>query len=138
HGVPASPLATRIVRLTLDGEAGNDTILGSRGADTPRCGAGNDSVGGGRGNDTALLGAGDDTFQWVPGDGSDTVEGQDGTDQLLFNGANINERFDVSANGGRVRYTRDVANIVMDLNDVESILTKALGGTDTMTVGDLS
>ena len=34
----------------------------------------------------ALLGAGDDTFQWDPGDGSDTVEGQDGTDTMVFNG----------------------------------------------------
>ena len=31
---------------------------------------------------------------------------------------------DVSANGGRVRFTRNIANIVMDLNDVESIDVK--------------
>ena len=66
------------------------------------------------------MGAGDDTFVWNPGDGSDTVEGQAGTDTLLFNGANINEKIDISANGGRVRFTRDVANITMDLNGVES------------------
>ena len=47
------------------------------------------------------LGAGDDTFVWNPGDGSDTVEGQDGTDTMLFNGANINEKIDLSANGSR-------------------------------------
>ena len=57
---------------------------------------------------------------------------------MLFNGANINESIDVSANGGRVRFTRDVANIVMDLNDVETIDVKALGGADTLTVNDLS
>ena len=45
---------------------------------------------------------------------------------------------DVSANGGRVRFTRDIANIVMDLNDVETIDAKALGGADTLTVNDLS
>ena len=45
---------------------------------------------------------------------------------------------DVSANGGRVRFTRDIANIVMDTNDVETINVKALGGTDTITVNDLS
>ena len=50
----------------------------------------------------ALLGAGDDTFVWNPGDGSDTVEGQAGTDTLQFNGANINENINISANGGRV------------------------------------
>ena len=86
----------------------------------------------------ALLGAGDDTFVWNPGDGSDTVEGQAGTDTLLFNGANINEKIDVSANGGRVRFTRDVANITMDLNGVEHINFTALGGADNITVNDLA
>src|SRR5205085_251975 len=81
-----------------------------------------------QGNDVAFLGVGDDTFLWDPGDGSDTVEGQDGIDTLLFNGANISESFDISANGARARFTRDIAAIVMDLNDVESIPIKALGG----------
>ena len=59
-------------------------------------------------------------FQWDPGDGSDTVEGQDGTDTMLFNGSNIGEVFDASANGGRLRFTRNVGAIVMDANDVEA------------------
>ena len=57
---------------------------------------------------------------------------------MLFNGANIAENFDVSANGGRVRFTRNIASIVMDLNDVESIDVKALGGADNLVVNDLS
>ena len=85
-----------------------------------------------------LLGAGDDVFVWNPGDGSDIVEGQAGTDTLLFNGANIAEKIDISANGGRVRFTRDVANITMDLNSVETIDFNALGGADNITVNDLS
>ena len=64
-------------------------------------GDGNDFVDGEQGNDVALLGAGDDTFQWDPGDGNDTVEGQAGIDTLLFNGANVAENIDISANGGR-------------------------------------
>ena len=35
----------------------------------------------------AGLGAGGDTFVWDPGDGSDTIEGEDGKDTLVFNGA---------------------------------------------------
>src|SRR5262249_49110703 len=89
-------------------------------------------------DDLALLGTGNDTFIWNPGEGSDTVEGQDGVDTLLFNGANINEKIDISANGHRVRFTRDVANIVMDLDGVEHIQFNALGGTDTITVNDLT
>jgi Ca2+-binding RTX toxin-like protein len=124
--------------LTLDGGAGNDTIIGSQGADILLGGDGNDTVTGGRGNDTALLGNGNDTFIWNPGDGSDTVEGQAGTDTLVFNGANINENMDISANGQRVRLSRDVGNVVMDLNGVEHIQVNALGGADTITVNDLT
>src|SRR4051795_12041083 len=127
-----------LIKLTVDGGTGNDTLLGSNGADFLLGGDGNDFVDGNQGNDTAFLGAGDDTFQWDPGDGSDTIEGQDGADTMSFNGANINERFEVSANGARVRFTRDVASIVMDLNGLETIKTLALGGADTLTVNDLS
>ena len=66
------------------------------------------------------------------------VEGQAGADTLLFNGSNANENIDVSANGGRVRFFRNVANVTMDLDDVESIDAKAFGGTDNVVVDDLS
>ena len=134
----ASALTAANAQLTADGGAGNDTITGGQGNDTLLGGDGNDLVTGGRGNDVALLGGGDDSFVWRPGEGSDVVEGQAGTDTLVFDGANIDETIDISANGGRVRFFRDVANITMDLNDVERIAFKALGGADTITVGDLS
>src|SRR5277367_3678732 len=84
------------------------------------------------------MGKGDDTFVWNPGDGSDTVEGQAGTDTLLFNGSNASENFDISANGSRVSLFRDVGNVTMDLNGVEHIQLNAAGGADTVTVNDLS
>ena len=37
-----------------------------------------------------------------------------------------------------MRFTRDIAAIVMDLDDMESITAKLLGGTDNLTVNDLS
>jgi Ca2+-binding RTX toxin-like protein len=127
-----------LIKLTVDGGAGNDTILGGNGVDVLLGGDGNDLVDGNQGNDVALLGAGGDTFQWDPGDGNDTIEGQAGTDTMRFNGSNANERMDVSANGQRVRFTRDIASIVMDLDDVESIVARTLGGTDNLVVRDLS
>jgi Ca2+-binding RTX toxin-like protein len=84
------------------------------------------------------MGAGNDVFTWNPGDGSDIVEGQAGRDEMVFNGANISERIDISANGGRIRFTRDVANITMDLDDTEVITFNALGGADAIVIGDLS
>jgi len=127
-----------LIKLTIDGGSGNDTITGGDGNDTLIGGDGNDLIIGGRGNDTAQLGAGDDTFVWNPGDGSDVVEGQDGIDTLVFNGANINEKIDISANGSRVRLTRDIGTVTMDLNGIEHIQLNALGGADNITVNDLS
>ena len=127
--INASALHAGQVNLTLNGGDGNDTIVGS---------AGNDIVIGGRGNDVASLGAGNDTFVWNPGDGSDTVEGGAGTDTLLFNGANVGENINISANGNRVLFTRDVANITMDLGSIEHIDFNALGGADNITVNDLT
>src|SRR5262249_29949644 len=50
----------------------------------------------------------------------------------------IAEQIDISANGSRVRFTRDIASITMDLNGVEAIDFNAKGGADTITVGNLS
>ena len=136
--IDASTLPATAIALILDGGAGNDTILGGQGADRLLGGDGNDTVTGGSGADVALLGAGDDRFVWNPGDGSDVVEGQADVDTLVFNGSAVNEIFDASANGGRIRLTRDVASILMDLDDVERLEIHAGGGADTITVNNLA
>ncbi len=137
-GVTATTLPAGVIKLTLDGGEGDDSLLGSQGADVFLGGAGNDFIFGDNGNDLALMGAGDDVFQWDPGDGNDTIEGQDGADKMLFFGSNASENVDISANGGRVIFARDVASVSMDLDDVETIEFRALGGLDNVTVGDLS
>ena len=106
--VDASALAASAIKLTVDAGSGNDTVAGGAGNDSLVGGDGNDSIDGNGGADSALLGAGDDVFVWDPGDGSDTVEGQDGSDRMVFNGAGVSERFDLSANGNRLRLSRDV------------------------------
>jgi Ca2+-binding RTX toxin-like protein len=104
--ISAAALPAAIIGHTIDGGAGNDTITGSQGNDTLIGGDGNDFVNDGKGNDTAVLGAGDDAFVWNPGDGSDVVDGGAGTDTLQFNGANIAEKIDITANGsGAARAT---------------------------------
>src|SRR5262249_25281494 len=59
-------------------------------------------------------------------------------DTLRFNGANIGEKIDISANGSRARLTRDIGTVTMDLNGVERIEVNALGDADTITVNDLT
>jgi Ca2+-binding RTX toxin-like protein len=129
---------TQTTPTTLAGDGGADTIIGGQGAELLLGGRGNDAVDGNRGNDTALLGRGHDRFQWDPGDGSDVVEGQQDGDELLFNGSDAAENFDVSAVGRRVRFSRDVGNITLDLDGIETITTNALAGSDTMTVNDVT
>jgi Ca2+-binding RTX toxin-like protein len=136
--VNASGVTDPAIGLVIDGGAGNDVLIGGAGADLLIGGDGNDLIVGGRGADVAFMGSGDDTFVWNPGDGSDIVEGQDGFDTLQFNGANISENIDLSANGSRVRLSRDVGNVTMDLNATEQVNIAALGGADRITVNDLS
>jgi Domain of unknown function (DUF4214)/RTX calcium-binding nonapeptide repeat (4 copies) len=109
--VDASGLAAGVIRPTVSGGAGNDNLIGSPGFDT---------------------------FLWSPGDGSDTINGGAGLDRLVFDGSDAAEPFDLSANGTRVRLTRDVGGVAMDLGGVETITIDALGGADTVTVNDLT
>src|SRR6185503_20134082 len=137
-GVTATTLPAGVIKLTMDGGAGDDTLLGSQGADVFLGGDGADFIFGDNGNDVAFMGANDDVFQWDPGDGNDTVEGQDGFDFMVFFGANIAENIDIVPNGGRVLFLRNIANVTMDLDDVETIDFRALGGADNIVAGDLS
>jgi Ca2+-binding RTX toxin-like protein len=137
-GVTATTLPAGVIKLTADGGPGEDSLRGSQGADVFLGGGGNDVLFGDNGNDLALMGADDDVFRWDPGDGNDTLEGQDGFDEMLFMGSSASERVDISANGGRVVFFRDVANVTMDLDDVEGIDYRSLGGADSIVVGDLS
>src|SRR5262245_24472947 len=127
--INASGLAAGAIDLIINGGLGDDALTGSQG---------NDLINGGDGNDVAQMGAGDDTFVWNPGDDNDIIEGQAGFDTMQFNGAAIAEKIDISANGTRVRFTRDIASVVMDLNDVDGIDFTARGGVDQITVNDLS
>jgi Ca2+-binding RTX toxin-like protein len=128
--ISASTLAAQAIAPTLDGGIGDDTIAGSAGDETLLGGDGNDTLDGNGGNDRALMGAGDDTFVWDPGDGSDTIEGEAGADTMRFNGANVGEQVDLSANGNRLRFFRVQANITMDTAGVERVDFNALGGAD--------
>ena len=78
-------------------------------------------IGGDGGNDTAVHRAPATT----PSSGTRATaatpsRARTGNDTMLFNGSNIAEKIDLSANGNRLRLTRDVGGITMDLDGVET------------------
>ena len=122
---------------TIAGAGDDDTLEGGGARELLIGGNGDDVVDGNGGPDLAVMGSGADTFVWDPGDSSDDVEGQAGDDTLDFRGSDSDEIFDVSPNGPRAFFTRNVGNITMDVNGLERIDLKARGGADAMTVHDL-
>ena len=136
--VSAQSYPAEALALTLDGGPGDDDLAAGRGADLILGGPGDDFAAGGGADDVARLGAGNDLAFWDPGEGSDVIEGQRGHDALSFEGADVPERIDVRAVGRRVRLTRDVGGIVMDLDEVERVSTFLGRGADVAAIGDLS
>jgi Ca2+-binding RTX toxin-like protein len=125
---------TAAMALTFDGGADTDVLLGGPGPDTLIGGDDFDDIKGGRGDDIAYLGADFDRFSWAPGDGSDTVDGGPSRDSLSFAGSADAETFELAGD----RFTRDVGNIVMDLDDIEVVDAVAGSGADTFRVRDSS
>ena len=118
-----TPTVANTARIQVFGLAGNDVIaLDESNGALPAA-----DLFGGNGNDT-LTG----------GSGADLLFGQAGNDTLQFNGANIAETINIAANGGRVLFTRNIASVTMDLDDVETLRYNALGGADAIGVHDLS
>jgi Dockerin type I domain len=159
QGGPATVANTHMIMI--NGAGGNDSLsIDERSGAMPSAsifgGAGNDRLGGtdgpdffdgGTGNDEIFMGDGDDTFQWNPGDGSDLVDGGGGNDTMIFNGSDLAEEFDISANvndppgadGFRsVRFMRDIGSVVMDLSGLENIDLSAFGGADAVAINDQS
>ncbi|HXV32724.1 MAG TPA: hypothetical protein VD769_01845 [Gaiellaceae bacterium] len=122
---------------TLNGEKGNDALMGGLGAQVLLGGPGRDTVDGNDGNDTVYLGDGDDTVRWDPGDDNEVVHGQGGIDTLDFNGSGASETVSLTANGQRLTFFRDVANVTIDAGTLERVVFEAVGGVDTISVGNL-
>ena len=134
----ANGVFTDTEATTLDGEDDDDDLRGGSGAETLKGGSGNDAADGNVGADVAFLGRGNDSFTWDPGDGSDRVEGARGDDTLIFNGSGGAEEFDASANGERLRFFRNLGNIVMDVDGTERVDLRALGAADKTVLNDVS
>ena len=136
---------TRLASVTVNGDAGADTLNGSPANDILNGGADNDTLNGNAGNDR-LTGntqtdtfngdAGNDVMVWNNGDGNDVMNGGAGTDDAELNGGNNNENFAAGPlAAGRVKFERvSPAPINLDVGpDTERLVLNAAAGNDTMT-----
>lgn len=126
------------LQIVLAGGAGDDELEGGLGHQVLLGGRGNDLIDGNEGADDQFGGPGDDVIVWDPGDGSDLADGGTGFDTLRFNGSDQGEIFHAFQHDGGVTFTRNLGNIVMNLNDTEQIDLHALRGSDTLTVDDIA
>ncbi|MBY0276379.1 hypothetical protein K2Z84_13620 [Candidatus Binatia bacterium] len=78
-----------------------------------------------------------DVFLWNPGGATDTIDGGDGVDQLLFNGSNANETMTILPAGDGFELLRDIANVHMVVDRVEELQLSTLGGTDLVRTAPL-
>jgi hypothetical protein len=129
----APNLAASALSLALNGGSGNDTLLGGAGDRQAVRRLGQRRHRRQPGQRHRSPRRGDDSFIWDPGDGSDVVEGGDGFrhDGLQRRGRGRDLRR--SANGGRLRFFRQPGNILMDTDDTERVVLRALGGADATT-----
>ena len=129
---------------SLLGGPGGDTLVGNSGDDNLVGDAGNDKAIGGPGDDTVSLGADSDQFTWNPGDGNDLhVDGDTGTDTLLFNGSDAGETVNVGpvpGDASRARVERftssDPTRRGVNFSGFELLKTIMAGGTDLVNVAD--
>ena len=120
----------------LNGGVGNDVLVGGQKGDALSGGEGNDTVAGGGGSDLVLLDVGDDLFQWKPGDASDEVHGEGGTDTARVTGSKANEDFTIVPGGFGSHVLSNALGANLDLR-MERLELLTLDGADTVVLNDL-
>ena len=125
------------IGLTFDGGPGQDVLEGSDAADTLLGGPDQDVVTGGRGNDVVDLGDGDDRFSRQAQDGIDRLEGGAGGDLITAVGGTGDDSLEVT---GLLDHTRVLHGFAgsAEMTGVERVDLAPFGGTDNVTVRDLS
>ena len=123
--------------VSINGEAGNDTLWGSNGNDTIDGGTGNDSLFGGAGDDALTGGSGSDTFQFTATAGSDVITDFDTNNdaiQLYYRATDNHTNADLSLTSGILTWNvDDTSNDVLidvsatttssNLNDLDSLIS---------------
>ena len=131
-----------IAKSTINGEAGDDIIVGGDDTDTISGGDGNDRITGFRNTtgDPAFEvingDAGNDVMIWNNGDGSDTDNGGAGVDETLITAGTANDDMVVNTPVGSVtKFHRNNAPFDVDMDQVERLSITSFSGNDTLATG---
>ncbi len=116
---------------TLNGGAGNDTLVGGAGADTLNGGDGNDILDGGEGDDAVNGDAGDDTI--LVSNGVDTVAGGADFDTIVYQGTAAGDTLGLT--GGAAIAVSGLKTGTINNTTIDRIEVLGLGGADTITIG---
>ena len=124
---------TNTETTTLNGQAGNDVVVGGSRAEVLRGGTENDTIDGNRGSDDVGMGAGSDSFVWNAGDGADEVRGDADSDTVTVNGSAT------GPDSTTVSPTAVLGHAVVsggpDVATTENLTVNGLGGDDTISGG---
>jgi Ca2+-binding RTX toxin-like protein len=133
---------TEIFGALLNGDGGDDTVIGANSRDILFGGEGNDRLLGGQGDDMLNGGAGNDTFVWNNGDGSDRQSGDAGNDLSVVSGApTAGDAFTLDpaappAVPGSVLFRRENLEEFSIESATERFQVNGLGGDDFVAAGD--
>jgi Ca2+-binding RTX toxin-like protein len=123
----------------LNGNEGDDSLLGGAGTDTLLGGAGADHLTGGLGGDAILGGAGDDRILWTTGDGSDQVDGGDGNDRLFVEGqTNAPSNVSITQNAGHDVIVGVNGGVAVVGQNLEQIQIVTGSAADNVLLSDLT
>ena len=126
--------AATVRSSVINGEDGDDIIVGSPIAEQISGGNGNDRITGFKGNDTVTGDAGNDVMIWNNGDGNDTNDGGDGIDETLVTEGTAADDTHVTAPvAGRFFLNRTNAPFSVDMGTVEKLTLTTFSGDDTLT-----
>jgi Ca2+-binding RTX toxin-like protein len=141
-------LIENIERIEVRAGGGNDGLAASNVDDkvlVVDMGAGNDTVIGSRGADTISGGTGDDLIQWRLHAGSDKDIGGNGVDTLDFDtlsgdpaAPNGSDVITLAAQGDHARLSYDLDGTTQDLTGIERVSIAPREGGDVVIIHDLS
>ncbi len=115
------------IKVSLQGNAGADTLKGGSGNDDLNGNSENDSIEGGAGTDSIQGGAGNDAL--MGGAGSDTILGQGGDDTIT--GGLDNDLLDGGAGTGDLLLESGAANLTLTNTQLVGVGTDTLIGFET-------